>query len=161
MSRTQCHKGLDLWSCNQLLVIQFWTSHWYLKIGSQFCTWFGNRVIVLWVKVRMNCIIRLRIPAIISVHEIWIMSSKVITTVCMKWASSLPCWVFIWCMTFLEYFFRLKYSPYFFPVLDSFSQFWTGKTGKNRFIIVYPILEGKNRFWTGKTQPWCHVVQVQ
>ena len=61
VSRTQYHKVLDLWSCNQLLVIKFCTSYWYLKIRSQFCTWFGNRIIVLWVKIRINCIIRIRI----------------------------------------------------------------------------------------------------
>ena len=61
VSRTQCQ---TLRSCNQLHVIQFCTSYWYLKkITSQFCTWFGNRVIVLWVKVRTSHITRSRITA--------------------------------------------------------------------------------------------------
>ena len=38
-------------------------------------TWFGNRVIVLGVKVRTNCIIRMRITAKNYVYKIWIMSS--------------------------------------------------------------------------------------
>ena len=45
--------------------------------------------------------------------------------------------------------------------MDSFSQFGTGKTRKNRFIPVYPILDGKNRFWTGKTQPWLESLSCQ
>ena len=61
--RTQCHKGQDLWFCNQLLVNQFCTSYWYryLKIRSLFCIWFGNNFIVFRVKVRTNSIIRTRI----------------------------------------------------------------------------------------------------
>ena len=63
--RTQCHKGQDLWFCNQLFVNQFCTSYWYryLKIRSLFCIWFGNMFIAFWVKVRTNSIIRTRIMA--------------------------------------------------------------------------------------------------
>ena len=58
-SRTQCHN----WPWNQLFVIQFCTSYRYLIIRSQVCTLFGNMVILLWVKVRTNCIIRTGITA--------------------------------------------------------------------------------------------------
>ena len=58
-SRTQCHN----WPWNQLFVIQFCISYRYLIIRSQVCTLFGNRVILLWVKVRTNCIIRTGITA--------------------------------------------------------------------------------------------------
>ena len=104
VSRTQCYKGLDLWSCNQLLVIQFCTSYWCLKIRLQFCTWF-----VLWGKVRTNCI-RRRIMAKIWVHKIWVMSFSQFWTV-------------------FPSFGREKLGK---TGLSQFIPFWTGKTGFGR-----------------------------
>ena len=47
----------------------------------------------------------------------------------------------------METFCSLRYSrTWFFPVLDSFSQFWPEK----QVYASYPILDGKNRFCTRK-----------
>ena len=112
---------------------------------SQFCTWLGNRIIVLhvlWVKVRTNCIIRMTEK--ISVHKIWIRSSYIITTGLYE---HLVCPVKLLFDTshFVELFEAWKI------VQHNFSQFWTvfpsfgreklGKTGLSQFIP----------FWTGKT----------
>ena len=145
VQNTNCHKGLDLWSCNQLLVIQFCTSLLYVKIRSQFCTWLGNRVIVLWVKVRTNCIIRTRIVTKIykfTTFGLWV--HKSITTGLYE---PLVCPV--------KFSFDTSHFGELFGawniVLHNFSQFWTvfpsfgreelGKTGLSQFIP----------FWTGKT----------
>ena len=122
-------------------LVYFAHLYWYLQIRSQFCTWLGNRIIVLWIKARTNCIIRI---TEISVHKIWIMSSYIITSGLYE---PLVCPVKLLFDTshFGELFEAWKI------VQHNFSQFWTvfpsfgreklGKTGLSQFIP----------FWTGKT----------
>ena len=147
MSRTQCHKGLDLWSCNQLLVIQFCTSYWYLKVRSQFCIWFGKRVIVLRVKVRTNCIIS-KITAKIKFIRFGLWAHK--SSLQYLWKEPLVCPV--------EFLFDPSQFWKLFPpwniVLHNFSQFWIVLSSFGQEKQVYPslshfgwekqVLDGKN-----------------
>ena len=150
MSRTQCHKVLDLWSCNQLLVIQFCTSYWCLEIKSHFAH--GLVTGLLCYEWRWE-------PTVLSKWELW-QKFKFIRFGLWTHKSSLQ---YLWneplvypvksylIHHILETFSGLKYSAaWFFPVLDSFSQFWTGKTGLSQFI---PFRTGKTGFGQEKPNP--------
>ena len=124
VSRTKCYKGLHLWSCNQLLVIQFCTSYWYIKIRKHFCTWF-----MLWGKVRTNCIIR-RITA------------KKLLNFCLI--------NHIFWKLFLAWNIVLHNFPQFWTVFPSFGREKLGKTGLSQFIPFWTV---KTSFGREKPNP--------